>query len=559
MRPHLHGRLGPALRRAAEVSARARATGAPVDEVAHQLTGGHGDREARFDRRTLLKGMTSVGAVAAIAPLGDRARGQGRHRDRTAPRIVIVGGGLAGIRCAHQLWTQRRLASTIYEWDDRMGGRVDTLRGSFANGQIVERCGEFISSEHHSMRRLAARYGLTLGNTSAYPRKTVDAFWLNGGRYTEEMLNADWHDFGWSLFQRTAASAPWPTTHLNRTPTSIALDNMSAAEWIDANVPGGLSSDFGRLCYLDVESEYGGPPEEQSALNVIYLLAYDDSIPGSNIQPRRSPVLGGTDEKWHVEGGNDQIVSGMLAELPVATARTGQQLVALRDNGNLTYTCTFDDDGGTTDVVADHVVVTIPFNKLKEVDLERTDLSQLKMAAIDRLTLGNNAKIALQVAGNPWNADGYDGNMFAQNLTVSGWDNSVDQPSSTPIFFDYLGGSPGSQLATKYGLVKSVGKPPAPLIADYLKALEPVFPGFTKAWNSGPRLSLYSDPNINPRLGGAYAQYRVGQYTGFGGIEGVQEGNVHFAGEHTSPDFQGFMEGAVTSGERVATEILRAR
>ena len=65
--------------------------------------------------------------------------------------------------------------------------------------------------------------------------------------------------------------------------------------------------------------------------------------------------------------------------------------------------------------------------------------------------------------------------------------------------------------------------------------------------------------SINPRLGGAYAQYRVGQYTGFGGIEGVQEGNVHFAGEHTSPDFQGFMEGAVTSGERVATEILRAR
>ena len=270
-------------------------------------------------------------------------------------------------------------------------------------------------------------------------------------------------------------------------------------------------------------------------------------------------MLGGTDEKWNVEGGNDQIVSGMLAELPVATARTGQQLVALRDNGNLTYTCTFDDDGGTTDVVADHVVVTIPFNKLKEVDLERTNLSRLKMTAIDRLTLGNNAKIALQVAGNPWNADGYDGNMFAQNLAVSGWDNSVDQPSSTPIFFDYLGGNPGSQLATKYGLVKSVGKPPAALIADYLKALEPVFPGFTKAWNSGPRLSLYSDPNINPRLGGAYAQYRVGQYTGFGGIEGVQEGNVHFAGEHTSPDFQGFMEGAVTSGERAASEILRAR
>jgi monoamine oxidase len=302
MRAHLHGRLGPAIRRAAAVSARSRATGSPVDEVAEQMAAEDRDGETRFGRRTLLKGVTSLGAVAAAVPLTDNLRGLNRHRAKTAPRIVIVGGGLAGIRCAHYLWTQKRVASTIYEWDSRLGGRVDTLRNVFADGEIVERCGEFISSEHHSMRQLAKRYGLRLGNTDAYPRGTVDAFWLNGGRYTEAMLNADWHEFGRSLFRRTVKSAPWPTTYLTRTPSSIALDNTSAAEWIDSNVPGGLASDFGRLCYLDVESEYGGPPEEQSALNVIYLLAYDDSVPGSNSQPRQTPALGGTDEKcmWRV-------------------------------------------------------------------------------------------------------------------------------------------------------------------------------------------------------------------------------------------------------------------
>jgi monoamine oxidase len=557
MRAHLHGRLGPAIRRAAAVSAEARATGVPVDEVAGRTAADDRGREARFGRRTLLKGLTSVAAVATAVPLGRHVHGSARRSGGTAPRIVIVGGGLAGIRCAHQLWTTKRVASTIYEWDDRMGGRVDTVRNAFADGEIVERCGEFISSEHHSMRKLAKRFGLTLGNTDAYPRGTVDTFWLNGGRYTEAMLDADWHEFGWSLFQRAVASAPWPTTYETRTPSSIALDNMSAAEWIDGNVPGGLASDFGRLCYLDVESEYGGPPEEQSALNVIYLLADDDSVPGSNIQPRKTPVLGGTDEKWHVEGGNDQVVTGMLAELPGGATRVNQQLVALRDNGNRTYTCTFEEDGVATDVVADHVVVTIPFNKLKEVDLRHANLSPLKMTAIDNLVLGNNAKIALQVAGNPWNADGYDGNMFAQNLTVSGWDNSVDQPAPNSIFFDYLGGTPGAALAARYGLVGSVGTAPAALIADYLGALEPLFPGFTRAWNSGPRLSLYSDPNSNPHLDGAYSQYRVGQYTTFSGIEGTPAGNIHFAGEHTSQDFQGFMEGGVTTGERAALEILR--
>lgn len=291
-------------------------------------------------------------------------------------------------------------------------------------------------------------------------------------------------------------------------------------------------------------------------MNVIYLLAYDDSVPGTNTQPRSTPTLGGTDEKWHVKGGNDQIVSGMLAELPGGATRTNQQLVAIRDNGNRTYTCVFEVDGVATDVVADHVVVTIPFNKLKELDLRHANLSPLNMVAIDNLKLGSSAKIALQVAGNPWNADGYDGNMFAQNLTVSGWDNSVDQPAPNSIFFDYLGGKPASALAGRYGLIGSVGTAPATLIADYLGALEQVFPGFTKAWNSGPRRSLYSTPNINPHLGGAYSQYRVGQYTAFGGIEGAPEGNIHFAGEHTSPDFQGFMEGGVTSGARAAQEIL---
>ncbi len=515
------------------------------------------DTDTRFGRRTLLCGF-AAGSLATFGPAAGSVHGRGGLGDRSAPRVVIVGGGLAGLRCAHRLWTRRGLRSTVYEWDDRLGGRVDTLRGVFAGGQIVERCGEFISSEHRSMRRLAAGFGLTLGNTDAYPRHTVDAFWLNGGRYTEAMLTADWHTFGWSLFHNAVAAAPWPTTHLTRTPKSIALDNLSAAEWIDGHVPGGLASDFGRLCYLDVESEYGGPPEEQSALNVIYLLGYDDSVPGSNRQPKRTPALGGTDEKWHVLGGNDQIVTGMVDQLPPGTNQTGQQLVALRDNGNRTYTCSFDVDGVTTDVLADHVVLAIPFNLLKQVDLAGANLSTLKMKAIDTLTLGTNAKVALQVSGHPWNADGYDGNMFADNHTVSGWDNSVDQPSATPIFFDYLGGRPGTRLAPRYGLTDPVGPAPPALVTDYLAALEPLFPGFTSAWNAGPRLALYSDPNLNPRSGGAYSQYQVGQYTGFSGVEGTQEGSIHFAGEHTSPDFQGFMEGAVTTGERAASEILRA-
>jgi len=55
---------------------------------------------------------------------------------------------------------------------------------------------------------------------------------------------------------------------------------------------------------------------------------------------------------------------------------------------------------------------------------------------------------------------------------------------------------------------------------------------------------------------GSYACYLPGQWTRFGGAEGERVGNLHFCGEHTSVDFQGYMEGAAESGERAAAEIL---
>ena len=59
----------------------------------------------------------------------------------------------------------------------------------------------------------------------------------------------------------------------------------------------------------------------------------------------------------------------------------------------------------------------------------------------------------------------------------------------------------------------------------------------------------------DPWVRGGYPFWKPGQITGFSGIEGAREGNIHFAGDAATWDFQGFMEGAVLSGERCATEI----
>jgi monoamine oxidase len=313
-----------------------------------------------------------------------------------------------------------------------------------------------------------------------------------------------------------------------------------------------MTSPFGRLCYEDVISEYGGPPEQQSALNLIYILGYDDSLGGRGLQSPNSPLLAGTDEKYHIAGGNDQIINGMVNELLVGAIKTGQKLVALKKNSDGTYNCTFQTGASLYDVVADHVVLALPFTTLRQVDLSKAGLSPLKMTAIQNLPLGTNAKIQLQFKSRVWYNDGFTATTYADNGAAIAWEATNYQAGSTGILIDFPGGTQGAQLGTKYGLTTDEGVAPSAMVNDTLAALEPIFPGVTGAFNG---LAYCSVGVLDPHLLGAYSQYNIGQYTGFSGIEPVREGNIHFAGEHTSLDFQGFMEGAVTSGERVAGEI----
>jgi monoamine oxidase len=97
---------------------------------------------------------------------------------------------------------------------------------------------------------------------------------------------------------------------------------MPASEWIEKNIPGGLDGHCGRLCVAILLDEFGGPVDDQSALNLIYRLGTYDSA-ASGVQPKGSPQLSGTDEKWHIRGGNDQVISGLSGLLPDGAVHLG--------------------------------------------------------------------------------------------------------------------------------------------------------------------------------------------------------------------------------------------
>lgn len=538
-------RLTEMLREAEAARHEAAITGRPIAEV----TGLRAERATAWNRsrREFLRSSAAIGAAAAFSALTPK-----RAWSAAARRTVIVGGGLAGLRCAHKLWVDRGIASTVYEWDDHAGGRCETLRSYFANDQIVEMHGEFISSEHTSMLALAARFRLSLDNTGVYPPGTNDTYWFLGGRYTQAELNADWQSFGYGLFQHAIKAAPWRQNHRSYTRAGYEYDHLSVVDWVNGHVPDGMNSPFGKLCAADSEGEYGSPADQQSALNLIYLLAFDDSAGGKGLQPRNSPVLAGTDEKWHITGGNDQVVTGMIGELPPGTIRLGEKLVAVVSRSNGTVCCTFDRGSTSHDVVADELVLAIPFSTLRQVDLSQAGIPALKMKAIDTLGYGTNSKILLQFDTRPWNADGRTGNSIEDTLAAQTWETTNYQPGPQGIMLSFPGGAQGAALADRYGLTTDEAPAPPLMASDLLASLEQIFPGCTAAYNG---LAYYNNGVIDPHILGAWSNYLIGQYTQFSGVEPLPEGSLHFCGEHTSLDFQGYMEGAVTEGERVSRAI----
>ena len=507
------------------------------------------ERATGMSRRRFLTGAAAAGAVAALGgPLAGAERARAATRSRTAPRIAIVGAGLAGIRAAHDLWTGpgSGIASTVYEADTtHVGGRCWSLRGFFSNGLVGEHGGAFINTDQRATRRLADALGLQQERAygGALPG-LKDIYWFDGRPYTYREASEDWKSFGHRAFHDAFRHAPYPQLYDRHTPGGVRIDHQSVPEWLD-RIGIGADSRFGRLMQANTVSEYGGSPGEQSALNLLYLLAWNSR---DHLDP-----LPGYDEMFHIVGGNDQLVSRMVDQLPAGTVRQGYELVALRRHGSFYRLAFQTDGGGRVDVDADHVVLALPFTKLRDVDLSSAGLSPLKMLAIRNLPLGQNAKIHVQVDRKTWAKLGYDGSAYSdwKGFCVC-WDDSVPLgPHGAPaILLGFPGGSTGEKVLTG----GAHGPAPARDVAWFLKQVEPIFPGTTAAYSG----VAYEDHwSADPWHLGAYSYWKVGQSTSFAGYEGMQEGGVHFAGEHTEWDDQGFLDGAVTSGERVAREIRR--
>jgi monoamine oxidase len=448
--------------------------------------------------------------------------------------VVIVGAGLAGLTAAYRL-QQAGYAAQVHEASGRVGGRCWTIRGAFAGGQLAEHGGELIDQGHTAIRKLASELGLKLDNLlRAEVNGTEPTYYFDRSRYSYAQATDDIKQI-WQQLHADVSAASYPTLFDSFTRRGVELDRMSIADWINRYVPGGISSKLGQLLDIAYTIEYGGDSMEQSSLNMLYLLAYSGQ--------GQLRIFGPSNEKYHVVGGNDQIAT-RLGDALDGQITTGSELVAISRTATGAYTLTFRQGSATRTVPADRVILALPFSILRSsVDYSRADFGQLKVTAIEELGMGTNSKLHVQFDSRHWVGLGCNGETFADTGYQNTWEVTRAQPGRAGILVDYTGGAIGAGFS---GTAKSRAR-------QFLEQIEPVLPGIAAEWNGLATLDYW--PGY-PWTEGSYSYWKVGQYTKFAGVERLREGNCHFAGEHTSIDFQGYLNGAVETGERAAGEVL---
>jgi monoamine oxidase len=498
---------------------------------------GEGARDVasgRFDgarRRVLAQGAAL--AAGAIAPLGAYPA----VRSADPPRVVVIGAGLAGL-CAADTLARAGVVAQVVEASPRLGGRCLSERKVFADGQVAERGGELIDSEHKEIRMLAMELGLELDDLIAAQAPDADVVVrFADGVYPLADVDRDFAAMLPALDRDARVLGDELPTWRKHTPAQLALDRTSATEWIDSRVPGGSASRLGRLVGNAYIEELGGDLYETSAAGVVALLK---ASPRERFSPYEE-----SDQRYHIRGGNDQIVQKLGERLRDRIA-TSAALVALARRGDGRMRVTIARGQAVHDEIADRVILALPFTLLREVDCERAGFSVRKAKAVRELGMGRNCKLQLQFDARAWQALKATAETRVDDAFQTSWEVTRGQGGACGIVNCFSGGSTGTRAGE--GEVDERAR-------EALAVLDAALPGVAAHYNGRAIRNAWER---YPWTRGSYALFKPGQYALFNGALDTPEGRVHFAGEHTSADWQGYMNGGVESGQRAAREVAAA-
>ncbi|HBB34381.1 MAG TPA: amine oxidase, partial [Cyanobacteria bacterium UBA9273] len=364
-------------------------------------------------------------------------------------------------------------------------------------------------------------------------------YYFNGQRYAESAVVDEFRNFVAAMRADLRTLSGEPTAD-NYTESDRKLDFTTLQDYLDTRDAGSLIKAAIKAAYI---GEYGREISEQSCLNFLLFIHADK-------RSKFRPFGVFSDERYHVIGGNQQIVEGLRNRL-AGQINFGKKLVAARKDSAGKVELTFNDGSSRK---FDAVVFAIPFSTLREVNLQGLQLPAQKLFAINNLRYGTNAKLMVGFNRRPWAVQGSNGSSYADLPYLQGtWEtNPSNATNNRGVITNYSGGKLGAGLNPNNVQQEA---------NNFLNDFNRIFPGAsTAATRNGNQLLAHLEhwPS-NPLTKGSYTCNQPGYFTTIANNEGKPVGNLYFAGEHANSfyDWQGFMEGAALSGIDAAKQILQ--
>ncbi len=481
-------------------------------------------------RRHFLR-TASMAAAAAAAPsfIGACSRPADIPRD-LAPRVVILGAGMAGLHAAHVL-RKTGIVAEVYEASTRIGGRMYTGRDTLIPGAYVEIGGEYIDSNHADVHALVREFGLDLIDLESgdFAQRST-TLWFDGRSITEQDIVRALEPFIDRL-RADVALLPTSMAQLHHS-AAAGYDNISLDAYLTTIGMHGWLRSFFETAFV---TEHGLELGEQSALNALAMISTD--VSDGTFQP-----FGDSDERYKIAGGNDQIPM-RLASAIRERVHTGYALERLSKQGQR-YVLTFRKDHASIDVVADIVLCTIPFSVLRSLELD-VPMPAHKQRTIDTLRYGSNSKVMIALDSPFWREQQRNGLVFTDAPFQLAWDHTAFQSVGQGGLTFFSGGAQCRNLGSK----------PLGEVAQQLYA------SLAQAWPEAASHAIQAQERFHwpgYRFSrGSYSSYGPGQWTACYGKEFEPVGNLFFAGEHCSTEFKGYMNGAAETGRRAAELIAQ--
>jgi monoamine oxidase len=516
-------------------------------------------------RREVLRRGAIAGAGATVGGWALNAQRAAAAGPRTQPSIAVVGAGISGITCARTLKDVGFLNVTVYEANTRIGGRTYTNTTSWDAGQWTEWGGELIDSNHSTVHALCERYGFNLIDLpTVQTAGSKDIIYIDGAYYPWTDMVADWKASGADAVldaqMKTLPNWPWPYD-AKWSADAIAICELNLHDWIERYIPGGHSSRLGKFVDLAYVLEYGAEAREQSCLDLICLLGFATKFPASDWW-----IWGESDERYKIIGGNQQLSLAQADEIGAANIKLGWSMTALKANANGTVTLTFTTGGQTRTVTADRVVLALPIGVLKHIKnaggFANAGFDARKQAQIDAMPMGAVHKLHVQTSDRFYGQPGVWGNSNGSSFGdgyQQFWDGTWGEPGTRGVVCNYFAGDaaravvpskPWSETTDPNSTVAQFVRTTA---STFLRQVEPAFPGMTARATGKATLAAW---HTSPYQRGAYSYWSPGYVHRYCTYERVPQGRVHFAGEHCSQDFQGYINGGAEEGERAANELL---